>query len=70
MVDPAGLERDAQGLGDVFLPDDVGEPPRSVLPVQSQRHAARLPTARGLVGRTLQGVHGDTGGPRAPARAR
>ena len=46
VVDPPGLERDAQRLGDVLLPDDVGEPRRTVLAVQSQRHAARLPTAR------------------------
>ena len=51
VVDPAGFERDAQRPGDVLLPDDVGEPRRAVLAVQSQRHAARLPTAGAAVGR-------------------
>ena len=64
MVDPSSRDGLAQRLGDVLLTDDIGEPSRAVLPVQSQRHAARLPTAGGPVGRTLQGVHGDRGTPR------
>jgi hypothetical protein len=60
VVDPSGFERDPQRLGDVLLADDVGESRRTVLPVQSQRHAARLPTARPAVGGTRKKESGPT----------
>ena len=48
VVDPAGRERGAQRLGDVLLPDDLGEGRRPVLAIEGERHGPRLrqPTDR------------------------
>src|SRR5205814_5777147 len=57
MVEPAAAQRLHQRLGDVLLPDDLGERARPVLAVQRQCHAYKLP-------------FGCDRAPRAPVRAR
>ena len=53
VVDAARGESRAQGIGDVFLPDHLGELRRAVLAVQSQRHS------REATDRPRQGAAGE-----------
>ncbi|GHF75370.1 hypothetical protein GCM10017566_56660 [Amycolatopsis bartoniae] len=59
MVDAAGGERRAERFGDVLLPDDLGEGRRTVLPVESESHGARLPFPGDLPSVDQSGQKGD-----------
>ena len=81
MVQPAAAQRLRQRLGDVLLPDDLGEGPRPVLAVQRECHSCPLLDDRAIVRRGYDKNQlcpaeggttgpGDEGTPRAPVRAR
>ncbi|GAA4543579.1 hypothetical protein GCM10023175_20540 [Pseudonocardia xishanensis] len=64
MVDATRRERHSQRLGDVLLPDHLGELRRAVLAIQSEGHEPRLPIDPD---RNARGKKGDPAHPPEPA---